>query len=117
MDSDQRRPTELSSHRQRFSNTGRRGAQDRYEDYFCPPACQYGRDWTIVTTFPRSVLDLDGDRFGLKVLPVDIPNANWPVKIATLRNRSMSAVVKRFIACASKIAQSDSDRKRVNRSK
>ena len=71
----------------------------------------------FVTTFPRSVLDLQGDRFGIKVLPVDIPNANWPVKIATLRNRSMSAVVKRFIACASKIAQSDSDRKRVNRSK
>jgi DNA-binding transcriptional LysR family regulator len=71
----------------------------------------------FMTTFPRSVLDLHGDRFGLKVLPVDIPNATWPVKIATLRNRSMSAVVEQFIACASKIAKSDSERKRVNRSK
>src|SRR6266403_2651597 len=41
----------------------------------------------FVTTFPRSVVDLYADRFGLKVLPVDLPNSNWPVKIATLRNR------------------------------
>ena len=63
----------------------------------------------FVTTFPRSVLDLHADRFGLKKLPVDIPNANWPVKIATLRNRSMSAVVKRFIACAREVAKSFTD--------
>jgi DNA-binding transcriptional LysR family regulator len=53
-----------------------------------------------VATFPRSVLDLHADRFGLKMLPVDLPNSAWPVKLATLRHRSMSAVVKQFIACA-----------------
>lgn len=53
-----------------------------------------------IATFPRSVLDLYADRFGLKMLPIDLPNSNWPVKIATLRHRSMSAVVKRFIDTA-----------------
>ncbi len=71
----------------------------------------------FVTTFPRSVLDLHADRLGLKMLPVDLPNANWPVKIATLRNRSMSTVVKRFIACAGAIAKSAPDRKRAHESK
>jgi DNA-binding transcriptional LysR family regulator len=53
----------------------------------------------FVTTFPKSVLALHAGRFGLKMLPVDLPNANWPVKIATLRNRSLSGVVQRFVAC------------------
>jgi len=53
-----------------------------------------------IATFPRPVLDLYADRFGLKMLPIDLPNSNWPVKIATLRHRSMSAVVKRFIDTA-----------------
>jgi DNA-binding transcriptional LysR family regulator len=54
----------------------------------------------FVTTFPRSVVDLYAGRLGLKVLPVDLPNSSWPVKIATLRNRTLSSVVERFIACA-----------------
>jgi DNA-binding transcriptional LysR family regulator len=70
----------------------------------------------FITTFPRSVLTLHADRFALKALPVDLPNANWPVKIATLRNRSLSAVVKRFIACAREIARSAPGGKRANKS-
>ncbi len=66
----------------------------------------------FITTFPRSVLDLHAERFGLKMLPVDLPNSNWPVKIATLRNRSMSAVVKKFIACAKETARSATAGKR-----
>lgn len=69
----------------------------------------------FITTFPRSVLALHAERFALKMLPVDLPSANWPVKIATLRNRSLSGVVKRFIACASEIASSAADGKRANK--
>jgi DNA-binding transcriptional LysR family regulator len=54
----------------------------------------------FITTFPRSVVDLYADRFGLRVLPVELPNSKWPVMIATLRNRTLSSVVGRFIACA-----------------
>jgi DNA-binding transcriptional LysR family regulator len=69
----------------------------------------------FVTTFPRSVVDLHADRFGLKVLPVDLPNANWPIKIATLRNRTLSPVVERFIACARDIARSATRKSRANK--
>jgi DNA-binding transcriptional LysR family regulator len=59
----------------------------------------------FVTTFPQSVVDLYGKRFGLKVLPIDFPDKNWPVKIATLRGRTLSPVVERFIDCARATAQ------------
>jgi DNA-binding transcriptional LysR family regulator len=54
----------------------------------------------FVTTFPRSVVDLYANRFGLKVLPVDLPERDWPIKIATLKGRTLSPVVQRFIDCA-----------------
>jgi DNA-binding transcriptional LysR family regulator len=69
-----------------------------------------------VATFPRSVLDFHSDRFGLKMLPVDLPNSSWPVKVATLRHRSMSAVVKRFIACAQTIAKAANGASRFRQS-
>jgi DNA-binding transcriptional LysR family regulator len=54
----------------------------------------------FVTTFPRTVVDLYGSRFGLKVLPIEFPDKKWPVKIATLKGRTVSPVVQRFIDCA-----------------
>ena len=60
----------------------------------------------FVTTFPRSVLDLYADRFGLKAVPVELPNSMWPVKIATLRNRTLSPIVERFVVCAKDVSRS-----------
>jgi DNA-binding transcriptional LysR family regulator len=54
----------------------------------------------FVTTFPRSVLDLYAGRFGLRILPVELPERSWPIKIATLKGRTMGPVVKQFIDCA-----------------
>jgi DNA-binding transcriptional LysR family regulator len=51
----------------------------------------------FITAFPRSVLDLIGDRFSLKVLPVDIEAGPWPVAMITLKNRTLSPVVQLFI--------------------
>jgi DNA-binding transcriptional LysR family regulator len=70
----------------------------------------------FITTFPRSVVDLYADRFGLKVLPIDLPNSNWPVKIATLRNRTLSSVVERFIAGARDTARSATGMRRAHKS-
>jgi DNA-binding transcriptional LysR family regulator len=70
----------------------------------------------FITTFPRSVLDLYADRFGLKALPVELPNSTWPVKIATLRNRTPSSVVERFIACAQETAKPTGRRSRIHKS-
>ena len=54
----------------------------------------------FISVFPYSVLRLYGERFSLKALPVDLPPRPWPVTIATLKNRTLSPVVERFIECA-----------------
>jgi len=50
----------------------------------------------FIATFPRSVAEFYAGRFGLKVLPVDLPRRPWPVAILTLRNRTLSPVVHLF---------------------
>jgi DNA-binding transcriptional LysR family regulator len=59
-----------------------------------------------ITMFPHSVLRLYGNRFSLKVLPVDLPVRPWPVTIVTLKNRTLSPVVEPFIECAREVAKS-----------
>ena len=54
----------------------------------------------FISVFPYSVLRLYGERFSLKALPVDLPPRPWPVTIVTLKNRTLSPVVQRFIECA-----------------
>jgi DNA-binding transcriptional LysR family regulator len=60
----------------------------------------------FITVVPSSVLRLDSDRHPLKMLPVDMPMRPWPVTILTLKNRTLSPVVERFIACAREVAKS-----------
>ena len=55
----------------------------------------------FLTAYPRSVA-----RFcALKVLPVKLPVRPWRVAIATLKNRTVSPVVERFIECAREVAK------------
>jgi DNA-binding transcriptional LysR family regulator len=54
----------------------------------------------FITTFPKSVFDFYARRFGLKLLPVDLPKHPWPVVVLTLKNRTLSPVVTAFIDCA-----------------
>jgi DNA-binding transcriptional LysR family regulator len=50
-----------------------------------------------ITALPRSVLHLYGQRFAMQILPVDLPPRPWPVILLTLKNRSLTPVVERFI--------------------
>jgi DNA-binding transcriptional LysR family regulator len=59
-----------------------------------------------ITVFPLSVLHTYGSRFSLKALPVDFPSPLWPVTIVTLKHRTLSPVVQRFIDCAREVAKS-----------
>jgi DNA-binding transcriptional LysR family regulator len=43
---------------------------------------------------------------GLKVLPVDLPERPWRIAIGTLKHRTLSPVVERFIACAHEVTKS-----------
>jgi DNA-binding transcriptional LysR family regulator len=69
----------------------------------------------FVAVLPRSVLRFYADRFSLKALPVDLPVRPWPVAIVTLKNRTLSPVVERFIQCAAEVTRSMSDRPQVRK--
>ena len=53
-------------------------------------------DGRFIASMPRSVAYFKA----LKVLPVDLPVRPWPVAIVTLKKRTLSPVVERFIECA-----------------
>ncbi len=59
----------------------------------------------FVTAFPRSVLHLHGERFKLKELRFNLPVRVWPVALLTLKHRTVSPVVERFISCARETAK------------
>jgi DNA-binding transcriptional LysR family regulator len=54
----------------------------------------------FVTVFPKSVLRIYGDQLALKILPIDLPQRPWPVILITLKERTLSPIVERFIECA-----------------
>ena len=59
----------------------------------------------FVTTFPRSVLLLHADRLKLKVLPLDLPTRSWSILAVTLKNRTLSPIVERFLDCARSVGK------------
>jgi DNA-binding transcriptional LysR family regulator len=63
-------------------------------------------DGPFLTAFPESVLRFHAGRFSLKVLPISLPQRPWPVLIMTLKNRTLSPVVERFIDCIREVAKS-----------
>ena len=65
---------------------------------------------TFVTAFPNSFLRFNADRFSLKVLPLDLPAPPWPVTVVTLKSRTLSPAVERFIECARRMTKSISSR-------
>jgi DNA-binding transcriptional LysR family regulator len=58
-------------------------------------------DGKSVSAFPMSV----ARRYGLNVLPIDLSVPAWPVVLVTLKNRTLSPIVERFIACAREVAR------------
>ena len=70
-----------------------------------------------ITTFASSMLWFSPERNALKVLPVDFPTQALPASILTLRNRTLSPIVERFIVCAREVAKSFASRKLSGRTK
>jgi DNA-binding transcriptional LysR family regulator len=60
----------------------------------------------FITAFPRSVLHLNAARFSLKALALDLPVRPWPVSVLTLKDRTLSPVVERFIECTRDVVKS-----------
>ena len=60
----------------------------------------------FITVVPRSVLgDAAEPHRALKELPVNLPVRPWLVAILTLKNRTLSPVVERFVKCAREVAK------------
>jgi DNA-binding transcriptional LysR family regulator len=60
----------------------------------------------FIAVLPASTLQLNADIFGLKMLPIELAMPPQFVVIVTLKNRTLSPVVQRFIECAREIAAS-----------
>src|SRR5215510_891275 len=58
-----------------------------------------------IAAFAKSVLRLKADRYALKVLPIDLPSRPSPIVILTLKNRTLSPIVERFIASAREVVK------------
>jgi hypothetical protein len=48
---------------------------------------------------------LNADYYNIICLPLDLPIQPWPVVVVTLKHRTLSPVVERFIACAREVAR------------
>jgi DNA-binding transcriptional LysR family regulator len=59
----------------------------------------------FITVVPRSLVRLHGDGRRLRMLPVEVPTWPWLVTVMTLKNRTLSPVVERFIECAREVSK------------
>jgi len=60
----------------------------------------------FITVAAKTLLRLDSHGGALKILPVDFSTRPWLVAILTLKNRTLSPVVERFVECACEVAKS-----------
>ena len=66
-------------------------------------------DGPYLTVFTSSVMPLNARRFGIAALPIHLPSKSWPVVVVTLKKRTQSAAVERFIECVREVANSFSN--------
>jgi hypothetical protein len=67
----------------------------------------------FITVYTRMVMRLmHGYGLKLKELPVDLPSEPWPIMVLTLRNRTLSPLVGRFVECAREVGKSVAGRLR-----
>jgi len=67
--------------------------------------CAYLPRGSALGILPTSLLRFGENLSRLKVLPVDLPITPWPVGIMTLKNRTLTPVVRLFIDCAREVAK------------
>jgi DNA-binding transcriptional LysR family regulator len=65
----------------------------------------------FLSALPASLLRFGANLPPLKVLPVNLPVAPWPVGVMTLKNRTLTPVVKLFIDCAREVVKPLASRK------
>jgi DNA-binding transcriptional LysR family regulator len=73
-------------------------------------------DGPFITAVPNSLMLTTASRDALKVLPVGLAIRPWPIAILTLKYRSLSPVVERFIECAREVAKTMAGKSQPHRS-
>jgi len=63
----------------------------------------------FITVAAKTLMRVGSHGSMLKILPVDFPSRPWLVAILTLKNRTLSPVVERFIECACEVTKSMPD--------
>jgi DNA-binding transcriptional LysR family regulator len=58
-----------------------------------------------IAPIPRSIFNEYAKRFPLKLLLIDLPVRPWPIALITLKGRTVSPVVERFIDCTRRVAK------------
>jgi DNA-binding transcriptional LysR family regulator len=76
-----------------------------------PLIADFLTDGGFITVCARSVVH----RYAMKELPVDLPKRPWPALVVTLKNRTLSPVVERFIDSAREVTKSLSSRPRTTK--
>jgi DNA-binding transcriptional LysR family regulator len=79
-----------------------------YSVHLCATLASRGRFLTVI---PKSLLRPRTKGYQLKMLPVDVPAPAWPVTIMTLKSRTLSPVVERFIECAREVSKAFANKK------
>jgi DNA-binding transcriptional LysR family regulator len=59
---------------------------------------------------PASVMRFGGQGMRLKILPIKVSSPPAPVGFVTVRDRTLTPLAERFIACMRKVANSDTGR-------
>jgi DNA-binding transcriptional LysR family regulator len=54
-------------------------------------------DGRCLTVLPKSVMAAYGKRDGIAVLPIRLPQKDWPVVMATLKGRTLNPVTALFM--------------------
>jgi DNA-binding transcriptional LysR family regulator len=65
-----------------------------------------GMSGHFIVALPVSILEIYADLFGLKRLPIELPEGQLPIGIVTLKNRTLSATAELFIECAREVTKS-----------
>jgi len=65
----------------------------------------------LLSAFPRSI----AIEYSQKILPVDLPVRPWPVVMVTLKNRTLSPIVERFIECAREVMKPTAGRQQARK--
>jgi DNA-binding transcriptional LysR family regulator len=61
-----------------------------------------------VTMLPDSILRYTAKQYSLKLLPIDLHIAPWPIAILTLKNRTVGPVVQLFVETLRAVAKAKS---------